>query len=87
MRTVFLIPEKLEFLALLVVICQTDDQILQVFQRTAAPLLFSNRHVGVDHRHLDLVVPQKLLYRPDIVPILQRIGKETMPEQVGRREL
>jgi hypothetical protein len=40
-------------------------------------------NVGVDHRRADVLVPKKFLDRPDIIPILQEMGSERMPECVA----
>jgi len=40
-------------------------------------------HMGVYHRCADVLVPEKFLDRPDIIPILQEVGSERMPEGVA----
>ena len=34
----------------------------------------------VDHRRSDVPVPQQLLYSPNVVPLLQKMGSERMPK-------
>ena len=47
-----------------------------------APHTFSStiEDVRVDHRRSDVPVPQQLLYRPNVVPFLKKMGSERMPK-------
>jgi hypothetical protein len=36
--------------------------------------------VRVDHRRRDIPVPHELLYSPNVVPLLQKMGSERMPK-------
>lgn len=38
------------------------------------------KDMGVDHRRADVLVSEEFLYRPDIIPVLQQVGSERMPE-------
>jgi hypothetical protein len=39
--------------------------------------------VGVDHRRADIAVPQELLDRPDVVAVLEQMGREGVPQRVA----
>ena len=44
-------------------------------------------HVGVNHRRGDILVPQPLLNRPDIVARLQQVCRKGMAQHMGRHRL
>ena len=39
-------------------------------------------HVRVHHRRADVRVAEQLLHRPDVVPILEQMGRKRMPKRV-----
>ena len=41
------------------------------------------KDVGVDHGGLDIFVTEQLLDRPDVVAVLQEVGRKGMPERVA----
>jgi len=41
------------------------------------------QHVRVDHRGFDARMAQEFLDRPDIIPVFQQMGSETVPERVA----
>jgi len=36
----------------------------------------SIQHVGIDHRCAHVAVPEQLLHRPDVVVVLEQVGRE-----------
>jgi hypothetical protein len=59
-----------------------DDRIILLREVEGTPHTFSSsvEDVHIDHRRGDIPVPQQLLYRPNIVPFLQKVGRERMPK-------
>lgn len=53
-------------------------------QRTAHRQSAAVEDVGVDHRRLNLFVPQQILNGSDVVPVFEHVGREGVPEGVGR---
>lgn len=54
----------------------------------ACPAAFpSVEHMGIDHRGADILVPEKFLYRPDVVSILKQVCGKRMTERVAARGL
>jgi hypothetical protein len=45
------------------------------------------KNVGVNHGRRDVSMAQQFLYRSDVVPILQQMGGERVPEGVASRAL
>jgi hypothetical protein len=45
------------------------------------------QHVSVDHGRLHVGVAEQLLNGPDVVAVLQEVGRERVPEGVARRRL
>src|SRR2546430_17616649 len=45
------------------------------------------QHVRVDHRGADVTVTQQLLYRADVMPGLEQMGGEAVPQRVAPRAL
>jgi hypothetical protein len=45
------------------------------------------QHVGVDHGGLHAPVPQKLLHRPNVIPVHEKVSREGVPQGVHRRRL
>ena len=41
--------------------------------------------MGVNHRRLDIGMAQQFLHGPDILAILQKMGRERMPKGMGGR--
>ena len=56
----------------------------QGVRRTAYAASPPVEDVGVDHCRADVLVPEEFLDRPDIIPILQQMGRERMPERMTR---
>jgi hypothetical protein len=42
------------------------------------------QNVGVDHRRLDVDVPEQLLNRANVIALLQQVGCERVPKRVSR---
>ncbi len=40
-------------------------------------------HMRVHHRRADVRVAKQLLHRPDVVPVLQKVGGKRMPQAVA----
>ena len=61
-----------------------SERCSQGVQRALDTLSASVQDVRIDHRRLDVLVAQKLLYRADVVPVLKEVGCERMAKRVGR---
>jgi hypothetical protein len=42
----------------------------------------ATEHMRVHHRRADVRVAEHLLHRPDVVPVLEQMGRKRMPERV-----
>ena len=47
------------------------------------PTAATIQYVRVNHRRPDVLVPQELLYGPDVVTVLQKMGGKGMAKRVG----
>ena len=43
--------------------------------------------MGVNHRGLDIFMTEQLLNRPDVISVLQEVGREGMAQGVAGRRL
>ena len=59
----------------------------QPVRRTPNPQSTPVQHVRVYHRRAHDRVPQKLLQRPDVVPVFEQVGRERVTERVTGRPL
>jgi hypothetical protein len=55
----------------------------ELIHRATDPSTLSIEDVGVDHRRADILMSQKLLHRPVIMAILQKVGGEGVSEGVA----
>ncbi len=51
-------------------------------ERTRYPMATPVENMGVDHGRLDVLVTEKLLDRPDVMPSLKQVGGEGVAEGV-----
>src|SRR5262245_48647418 len=58
-----------------------QEPVRRTSYRTWAPV----QDMGVDHGRADVLVAQKVLDRPDVVSVLQQMGREGVPEGVTAR--
>ena len=57
---------------------------LQRIRRAPNTLSTPVQHMRIDHRRPDIAVTQQLLHRPNIIPILQQMRRERVPECMAR---
>ena len=57
--------------------------LLQSVQRALTALSEALQYMCVDHRCRNVGVPQQLLHRPDICPVLQHMRRETMAQRMA----
>ena len=54
-----------------------------VYRASDAAAAGAVQHVGVDHRRVDMLVAEELLDCPDVVTVLDQVGREGVAERVA----
>ena len=45
------------------------------------------RHMRINLRRGNILVPQQILHRPDVIPVLQQMRRKRMPQRMATRRL
>jgi hypothetical protein len=54
---------------------------------TPYPTPAALQHVRIDHRRLDVLVPQEFLHGPNIVPVLQQVRSKAVAQRMATAAL
>ena len=60
-------------------------RIHNLVERAAHALASASQDVGVDHRRANVLMPEELLHRSDVVSVLKKVCGEAVPGRCDRR--